>query len=440
MDLHGPLAVSPLKLDTTSGIGLRLFQRITAEVVSVTGKTVLLTLEGHSVVAQLTSTNQATNLLSQRTAQFIVTKISDKAITLKLIRHDPLQPSKAGSPLPGPELAVRLLEQNNIPVTDKNLIVAHSVLNRQLPLTPGLLNELLNALSAYGPWGKSQADLAAALKHAGLPVTAQSLALADHQAAQIGEALGQVIAQLQTARENLPPELLKKIYENVQMLEELVLDAGEDPVHLAKGIKTAIDILGRSLESVLLEQAQNPENISAERALLSLVKLQQELVQAGETGLAGHVKKFLGDLSHHQFFNVKPEPDLGLDNWSEIGFRLRGERFSAARLRIRREPPSNPTEIDPAYTRLLLQVDIGEDEIVELDLTMAGKQIRMQVTAPDSAWCQQAEKELPSFEKALLKLGYNPKETQISLSDPQLFEALRLAPSGAPLMTVNIEV
>jgi hypothetical protein len=405
----------------------------------VTGSTAVLAIEGHPVVAQLTSADQAADLQSQRTAQFIVIKQTGQQITLKFVRHDQPQTDMANSNRPGPELAVRLLEQNNIPVNANNLMLARSLFNQGLLLSPGLLNELLGALLDYGPWGQAQADLAAALKAAGLPVTAGSLILASRQAAQTGEALGKLISQLQSAGQNLPPDLLKQVHRNLQMLEELVISVDGDPARLAVQLKTTVSVLGRSLESTLLEQAQSSEGTSTEKSLLSLLRLRQALEEAGETKLAAAVEKFLGDLRHHQFMNVKREPELGPEAGSEIGFRLRGERGAPARLHIHRESRSSPGETGPTFTRLVLQVDIREGQTVEVDLSVADKQIRTQVTAPDPGWCQQAESELFSLEQALQELGYRLKEARIEIGEPQPFEGFKLAPGRAPLMTVNIE-
>ncbi len=439
MDLPGPLSISSLRPASSSDLSLRPFQRVTAQILAVTGTTAVLALDGHPVVVQLTSAEQATALLSQRTAQFTVTKLTDQEITLKFLRHAQAQPSTATSNPRRPELAVRLLEQNNIPLNSNNLLLARSVLNQGLSLTPGLLAELLAELSGLGNWDQSQAELAAALKAAGLPVTSESLTVASRQAAQTGEALGKLISQLQTTGQNLPPDLLKLLRQNLQMLEQLVLNADGDIAKLAAQLQSAVEVLGQSLESALLEQAEKPETHSMEKSLLSLVRLGQSLEQAGETELAAAVEKFLGDLRHHQFLNAKPEPGPGREAWLEVGFRLGGERNGTARLRIRRESGSIPPEIDPAFTRLVLQVDLSESETVEVDLTLAGKQLRAQVTAPQAVWCQRAEIELLSLEQALQGLGYSLKETSIITAQPQPFERLKLSSGNAPLMTVNIE-
>jgi hypothetical protein len=337
-------------------------------------------------------------------------------------------------------LAVRLLGQHNLRLSVDNLILARAVLQQGLPVTPGLLQELLGALSKLGPWGEAQASLAAALKAAGLPVTAESLALAARQGAQTGEALGQLISQLQSAGQNLPPDLLKEIRQTLQMLADLVLRVDGNTARLAAQLENAVSVLGQSLENALLEGAQNPQALSAETGLLALARLGRSLEQAGETDLAAALEQFLGDLRQQHFLNAKVATGTGREAWSEIGFRVGGERGASARLRISRDSRSHPGEIDPASTRLVLQVDISAEETVEIDLALAGKGIRTKVTAPDALWRQQAESELPTLAQALQELGYSLHAVDIQVGEPQPFEGFKVVPGGAPLMAVNIEV
>ena len=64
MSFPGPLAVSPIHAPANQDLGLRPFQRVTAQVLNVTGTTAILAIEGYPVVVQLTSADQATALLS----------------------------------------------------------------------------------------------------------------------------------------------------------------------------------------------------------------------------------------------------------------------------------------------------------------------------------------------------------------------------------------
>ncbi len=445
MSFPGPLLISPITNTNDQFSGLRVYQRVTAQVISVTGTTAILEVDGHPVVAQLTSGDQASTLSSQRAAQFIVTQLNDQSITLKLIKNE--QPQAAGVSVNNQVLAERILENNNIPVTVNNLMMTRSMLKQHLTVTPKLLKELQGALSDYGEWGEMEADLAAAMKSAGLPVTAQSLALASRQPAQTAGALSQLMAMLtQAASQDLPDELLQQLKSNLQFLNSVILKGDGESSQLADQLKALVDAFGRSLENVLLEQIQNPAKPIAEKSLLSLVKLQQILEQFGKQETAQTIKEFLIDIHREQFMNVKPDQSPGSGDWSEIGFMIQSarqkaeEKFSSARLRIARESKADSSKINPAYTRLILQVDLEADETVEVDLSLVEKQIRTSVTASNPAWREQAEIEMPSLVEALNELGYTLKDFQIKAGDPQPFNRIQNSSGNTTLMAVNIEV
>ena len=166
---------------------------------------------------------------------------------MKLAKNDPSGAYSIRPASNGPELAVRLLEQHNIPATVSNLMIARSILNKKLPATLGLFNELQEALSGYGVWGDQEAELAAGLKAAGLPVTAQSLALASRQTAKVNDSMARLIALFtDIAGKDLPADLLKQLGSNLQMLHGMVLSGEEEPSKLAEQLKAVVDALGRS--------------------------------------------------------------------------------------------------------------------------------------------------------------------------------------------------
>ena len=441
MSFPGPISISPINNTIDQNIGLRISQRVTAQIVSVTGTTAILEVDGHPVVAQLTSADQAATLASQPSAQFIVTQLTDRSITLKLIKNEQAQPVIVGIVANGPELAERMLESNNLPTTATNLTLTRALIKQQLSVTPELLSELKNALSEYGNLSEADADLAAAMKSAGLPVTAQSLALAARQPAQTAQALSKLMNTLaQAASQEIPEELLQQLTTNLQTLRSLILTADGNSSQLADQLKAAVEAFGQSLENALLKQIQKSEKHISEKNLTSLMKLMQTLEQTDKQDAAHEVNEFLKDIHREQLMNVKPDPSRGYDEWAEIGFMIQSrqqqteEKFSPARLRIAREPKEN------VNTRLILQVDIEPNETVEVDLALTGKQVKTLVRSPDLAWCEQAQNELPSLTDALTEIGYTLKDFQVEVETPQPFSRLQHGTGNINLMTVNIEI
>ena len=85
-------------------------------------------------------------------------------------------------------------------------------------------------------------------------------------------------------------------------------------------------------------------------------------------------------------------------------------------------------------------MDINADESVEVDLSIMGKQIRASITAPHSAWCQEAEHELPSLGQALQDLGFTLKEAAVFIGEPSPPNGLKVATDAPPIMAVDIEI
>lgn len=446
MNVSGPLSSSSISVPRHQELDLRPFQRVTAQILTVTGSTALLTIEGYPIVAQLATADQAATLFSQQTAHFIVTQRTNQKITLKIVENDQSQPGLARSIAQGPELSARLLEQHNLPITPNNLIIARALLKKHMPVTPDLINEILEPLSAYGAWGNKEAELAVALKAAGLPVSAQSLALASQQAAQLGDSLTQLIEKLaDLAGRNLPDDLLDKLDSNLLLLNAIILQGDGTTSQLAEQLQEAVKLLGKSLERTVLEQSQNPHEPLSEASLVSLARLSQMLERAGKAEVAHEIREFLSDLQRSQFLNANPDSILVQREWTEIGFVIQSaqqklnQESCSARLRIAHESRNGSNNIDPAYTRLILQVDLKPGKTVEVDLAIVSKQIKTLVTAADPLWCLQAQEELPTLEEALRSLGFTLRETQIEVGEAKPFEQLTTS-SGAYPMTVDIEV
>jgi len=438
MDLSGPRPISPVNALPKSDVSLRPTQRVAAQILEVIGTTAVLSIEGIPIVAQLTSTDQAATLLTQQTAQFLVTQLNHQKITLKLIKDDQIHMPvmDSASTTRTPELIIRLLEQNHLPATVSNLMMARALLRQHLPVTNSLISELAEALSEYGPWGSKEADAAAALQAARLPLSGQSIALASRQPAKISDSISQLIRLLNDmASPDLPPEVLKQLELNMWLLNGIILDGEEETARLAEQFKMALETLGRSLENDLFEGSQNSESSFSEISLRSLARLQKMLEQVGRNEAAEAIGEFLEDLRLNQFLNAKPE-------WLEINLPIQNtktdEGLSTARLRITRESKSKSINLDS--TRIILQVDINSDETVEVDLTVMGRQLRILVTAPNPIWSEHAENELSSLEQAFQGLGFMLKETKICTNEAKSFADSGLAPDREYLMAVDIEV
>ena len=208
---------------------------------------------------------------------------------------------------------------------------------------------------------------------------------------------------------------------------------------MADQLKAWAEAFGRSLENILLSEIQNGAESISKNNLMELAKLQNLLEQFGKQETARSLKEFLTDIRREQLMNVRSDSPSTTE-WLEIGFALpkANKDFASARLRIARDGTAKA--INPASTRLVLQVDLSPAETVEVDLSFAGKQIRSSVTSPNPSWCKQAQAELPSLTDALAELGYTLTDFQVDVQMPQSFNRLQSGTGSIDLMTVNIEV
>jgi hypothetical protein len=108
-----------------------------------------------------------------------------------------------------------------------------------------------------------------------------------------------------------------------------------------------------------------------------------------------------------------------------------------AQLRIAYRPDEEEggrAVIDPARTRLVLQIDLDEAGTIQVDLSMANHRIGAQVTTTNEGLRSLAESELPSLATGLERLGYSLQAARCEVSslepeeilDP--FDRLRAGP------------
>ncbi|HZW05004.1 MAG TPA: hypothetical protein VFF68_13810, partial [Anaerolineaceae bacterium] len=83
MQITGPILPNLPPPAENNAFGLRLNQRISAEVIQVSDSKVILAWEGYPIVARLETSEQAIELMAHRWAQFVVTELSDREVVLR---------------------------------------------------------------------------------------------------------------------------------------------------------------------------------------------------------------------------------------------------------------------------------------------------------------------------------------------------------------------
>jgi hypothetical protein len=423
MNVSAPSPISAPQRPPDAAEVLRLNQRFSAEILQISGEHVVLAVDGVRIVAQLTSAEQAAALAERRFAQFVVRQPAGETgqpAVLQLLRAA-AQPSTAAAA--GPALAQSLLQAAGLPLSEANRLIAQALLTYGLPVTAGLAADLQRLLDGRKRWGEAEANLAAALKAAGLPLSEGALELAlDGLEGGVRRSLPDLLAalrkELQRSLERpssrAAPALLEAMRQALEELEAMLPGWREDPAELANELRKALAALGRPLEAALAEDA---------RRLPALGRLRSALAQADPAAyrpeLAQALDRAQDGLRLVQFLNSPPETDPPRGHWLRLELPLQlqqpGAHPAAAHLRIAYLPDSHPPRIDPANTRIVLRVDLDESRAVQVDLSLtmrrpsggeAAPRLALEVTASDAALGQAAEAALPGLCAGLESLGY----------------------------------
>jgi hypothetical protein len=401
----------------------RLNQRVTAEVLKVSGDQVDLVIRGTRVVGRLISGDTASALSNQRTSQFLVKGMANGVLQLQMV--SPQSSAAAATPSQVTSqwtiLAQNLLQLNNLPQNQENIMIGRSLLSLGLPITPELLDTAKLALNGLGNWGQPEADLAAALLSNGLPLSSGTLNLALQRLPSLVDALTNLQARLTQMLNSTIPRDLKTLAEQALLvLQNGTLDWSAPAPEMMKQIGQAISIWGKSIESHLADaindsEANNPEAMSS--GLMAMAQLRRGLAQKGDSALINEIDRFMDSIRQMQFNNTSQKSDPTNPPWLVIDLPLTGAwmpkstmvrpDMHSANLRIAYRSDENGKAIDPDNNRLILKLDLDYSNTIEIDLSMVGKRVGAWMTVSTDEWRQLVEKELPSLQTGLEELGYH---------------------------------
>lgn len=459
----GPPPVANPPQPAEAALTLRLNQRLIAEVLQVAADHVVLALEGVRVVARLTSPEQAAVLAEHQTAQFIVRDFAEQTLTLQLANPAPTPPAPA--PTAGsPDLVSALLEQNGLPVNESNTRIAQALVANGLPVTPELVGELASALGDVPGWGQAEAQTAAALKAAGLPLTGGSIALANAEPAPLPGLRSQLIARIESllqlpAAEGLPPRLTQLARGALETLRQMGVEWADAPTDIAGQLRAATVVLGRSVEhelAALTERGQSPRDLASGPGLLSLAQLRGEVESAQRAAraapslreLAAGLDRFLDSTRLMHLVNVAPDRALAGGHWLSLNLPLgngagQPHAGATAHLRVAYRPGGESDAVDPAYTRLVIQVELEGEQALAVDLSVVERQISARVTASSAELRERAEAEMPELDAGLRHLGFEMKTARYETGPTVRMDwpAIKLPLSSASMLRpINVEV
>lgn len=350
--------------------------------------------------------------------------------------HRGLPPVSAGAPSPNnvpnapTNLIPHLLQSLNLPSDQTHLTLAHALLDQSLPVTTQTLAELTQALAEIPNWGPTEALAAAQLKAAGLPLTPDTLALFLQSSSSLTDSL----TNLTQGFSSLPQPLPEALANLLPLLENLSLPADAPPSELADRVQRTLTLLYRSIEHTLSAPNGEPE------ILLTLARLRDPLVEHAPQLLKEFDQLFDG-LRREHLLNAIPQTPPPNGRWLTVALPVlipnppNDSTPTTAHLRIARAPDDDPSDpLDPAQTRLVLQLDLTETQTMTVDLAIVNRQIALQVSVPDPDLQQAAEAEIPSLKTALTETGFTLRTARCTVEqDSSEHERMRL--SG-----INVEI
>jgi len=450
--LSGPPPVAVIQRPDESPLTLRLNQRVTAQVMEIATDHVTLVMEGVQVVARLTSSEQLAQLSERRLAQFFVRGFADQALVLQLAT-----PEAAAAPAPtlqAPQtmdLAAAVLQQLGLPLNEPNAQMARALMDRGLPVTPQALQDMEQALAGLGSWGAADAQTAATLKAAGLPLSAGTIALFQSNPGSLADSVAKLQPQLRALLNspNLAPETATLTQTALDVLGRLRIDWNASPQSMAAQVRQAVSILGRSIEGDL---GRLKPGEPVPEGLLTLAQLRQTLSSSPQTRpVADQIGQFLDAARQMQFTNTAVAHDPSQARWLSLSLPLaqppNPDRDSHVRVAYRSEG-GQADQLDPEHTRLVLQVELDGGQQLEVDLSVVGRQVGARVVASNGDLRDAAEAELPGLAAGFTEIGFNLKTARcdVGSATPGLDDLrkqepiLQSAPPAEPPSKVNLEI
>jgi len=446
MNIQGPLPLNQTPNTAQPEGGLRLFQRVTAEILQINGTQAVISIDGHPIVARLVSQQEAAQLAGKKVAQFIVTAMDQETVTLKIFNPPQAATAGSGTGLPVQEMAVRILQEFGLPVRPELLLLARAALAQHLEISPENLQKMLAALGG-GKWGQAEAEMAAAMLAAGLPLNEETLAVALRARSVYSQGVLNLLTTLQTAQSNpsLTADQVRLLQTIQNLFQHLLLPAGADVQTLASRIREAVRFGGRTLENFLLTADGTVEG--GQPNWVEAVRLLSNLRQNGLGEVADQVQRFLDQARMSGLLNLPPQPVPGEGMWAEARMALAVPAATAerpmmpVRLRLARREKGGAARIDPFHTTLNIQVEVQPDSVFQVVLSVVGRQMRVIVTAPDTLWLSDTRSEMPALEDALRKLGYNLQSSRVEVGRVDFLPAaLNPQPARPSLALIDVEV
>ena len=449
MNISGPIQTNLPPVQEKNDQFLKVNQRIAGEILEIANEQVVLAVNGVQIVAKMTSAEQLANLMEKRYAFFVVKEVNENQITLQLTSPTATSPEAKQAAENNP-LGRSLLEQFGLPIDKENIQIVQAMLTRGMEISPKVLNNIRQVLDANPGWGMNEVQLATAIKSAGLPLTEESLKLAMSAVKDIHTSFLVLNEQLNQNlyRPGIQPNVNQLIRSTIESLKNALIQGGDSQANLEKTLQFAVKSFGTSIEneiSKLLDpKTRETQEPRLNNILYDLATLRSELGNTARP-LSNAIDNFLNGMKWIHFQNVEPEMEIAKGQWTQLDLPI---SFSTnisnqqpniiynMKIRVAHESDEEKgNKINPDYTRLVIEVDLEEEENIKVDLSIVSKMVGAEITATNEDICTLASEELDELKTGLSNLGYTLKTSRIELGNAVL--EMDLNESGKSLPKIS---
>ncbi|MBI9047926.1 MAG: hypothetical protein JEZ00_00785 [Anaerolineaceae bacterium] len=411
-------------------------------------------IRGIRVIGKLLSPEQSAELANRQSAQFIVKGMVNGELQLKLLGE--LQ----STPITTQEsqwitLSKNLLHIIKMPVDDENVMLAKALLKNNLPVTQKLMEQMKTALQSLGQWGEAEAEMAAALKSGGFPISNGSLALALQKLPDFNSNVQDLqMAIRQQIQKESSPEVRQLLESGLKFLENLRIDLSAPPEQMAEQIKNIITVFGKSIEANIAGMVDS-SNLNAmiddEGNLNLLLNLRNHFLNRNESAAVKLLDTMINSMRQMQFLNTAQMTDPLDPPWLTVNLPINAgalqesqqknqNNFTPANIKISYQSGQKDKKISAQDTRLILSFELDHSSKIKIDISMLGKKMGAWMTVNSEKWKSLVDDESLSFKAAMERLGYELQFTKCNVSHDISMLDMSTTDNSIPVVErVNIE-
>ncbi len=407
----------------SASLALRVGQRLNAAVLDIANDHITLVAEGARLTAQIVGQPESVELEPGKIAHFIVRGMKDGALQLEVAPRTQPNPTAGQNRSEPTPLARALLSDLGLEATPENEQIATALLRAQVPLTRANLREVSLALEALGQWRPQDAEIAAQLKAQGKPLTPGAFELASSPLPPATESINTLARTLGALQaEALPKDVAEAVQRALGQLERIKVQWQNNGGALHQELHDALRVLGHSIERELAQKATGDPAANT-APLLDLAKLSQQLSTQSDPAAraaSDQIRGFIDGLRQSTLANLPPDRPQVEPHAYQVALPLQvpGQgQASAGFLRVTTRD-GRSADVHAQMTRVTLRIPLSEQELIEVDLSVLGKQIGAWVTASSDDVQAAAEAELSELQVGLSRAGYILKTARCLVGTP----------------------